>query len=276
MTTIYIHEFSTGIDLQGTPDNWWSSKFTGYMNNTLGYIPEAVQDAISDALFDVAEGKATDKPAIIGREVEKQGDAWSVIAVVTAAKDEKGRTISVYRYFLTQGKGKLGDLVWWYFGDAKKPIFDPFNKPSDYYPYKIYPTKEQNIEKLLKTDNFQELLKLLNGDEKTIVIPHDLKCQNEEFNILWAKSNDQFESNGLERYRVKSAGFYSGHYLQEGDVLKLEKSDETQVIQAARILQKRIREPFEEVIFFESRSRLLKLKTRKLCLEVFCGLGFGQ
>jgi hypothetical protein len=203
MTTIHIHEFSTGIDLQGTPDNWWSSKFTGYMNNTLGYIPEAVQDAISDALFDVAEGKATDKPAIIGREVEKQGDAWSVIAVVTAAKDEKGRTISVYRYFLTQGKGKLGDLVWWYFGDAKKPIFDPFNKPSDYYPYKIYPTKEQNIEKLLKTDNFQELLKLLNGNEKTIVIPHDLKCQNEEFNILWAKSNDQFESIPSPKNRIK-------------------------------------------------------------------------
>jgi hypothetical protein len=203
MTTIDIHEFSTGIDLQGTPDNWWSSKFTGYMNNTLGYIPEAVQDAISDALFDVAEGKATDKPAIIGREVEKQGDAWSVIAVVTAAKDEKGRTISVYRYFLTQGKGKLGDLVCWYFGDAKKPIFDPFNKPSDYYPYKIYPTKEQNIEKLLKTGNFQELLKLLNGDEKTIVIPHDLKCQNEEFNILWAKSNDQFESIPSPKNRIK-------------------------------------------------------------------------
>ena len=203
MDTIKIYEFSTGIDLQGTSDNWWSSKFTGYMNNTLGYIPEAVQDAISDALFDVAEGKATDKPAIIGREVEKQGDAWSVIAVVTAAKDEKGRTISVYRYFLTQGKGKLGDLVWWYFGDAKKPIFDPFNKPSDYYPYKIYPTKEQNIEKLLKTDNFQELLKLLNGDEKTIVIPHDLKCQNEEFNILWAKSNDQFESIPSPKNRIK-------------------------------------------------------------------------
>ena len=194
MDTIQIYEFSTGIDLQGTSDNWWSSKFTGYMNNTLGYIPEAVQDAISDALFDVAEGKATDKPAIIGREVEKQGDAWSVIAVVTAAKDEKGRPISVYRYFLTQGKGKLGDLVWWYFGDAKKPIFDPFNKPSDYYRYTIYPTKEQNIEKLLKTDNFQELLKLLNGDEKTIVIPHDLKCQNEEFNILWVKLDNQFES----------------------------------------------------------------------------------
>ena len=203
MDTIKIYEFSTGIDLQGTSDNWWSSKFTGYMNNTLGYIPEAVQDAISDALFDVAEGKATDKPAIIGREVEKQGDAWSVIAVVTAAKDEKGRTISVYRYFLTQGKGKLGDLVWWYFDDAKKPIFDPFNQPSNPHSYKIYPTKEQNIEKLLKTDNFQELLKLLNGDEKTIVIPHDLKCQNEEFNILWAKSNGQFESIPSPKNKIK-------------------------------------------------------------------------
>jgi len=203
MDTIKIYEFSTGIDLQGTSDNWWSSKFTGYMNNTLGYIPEAVQDAISDALFDVAEGKATDKPAIIGREVEKQGDAWSVIAVVTAAKDEKGRTISVYRYFLTQGKGKLGDLVWWYFDDAKKPIFDPFNQPSSPHSYKVYPTKEQNIEKLLKTDNFQELLKLLNGYEKTIVIPHDLKCQNEEFNILWAKSNGQFESIPSPKNKIK-------------------------------------------------------------------------
>jgi hypothetical protein len=92
---------------------------------------------------------------------------------------------------------------------------------------------------------FQWWIQLRNGQPIALI---------SKWNHSPKSANDQFESNGLERYRVKSAGFYSGHYLQEGDVLKLEKSDETQVIQAARILQKRIREPFEEVIFFELDS----------------------
>ncbi|EAM52584.1 hypothetical protein CwatDRAFT_5708 [Crocosphaera watsonii WH 8501] len=56
MTIITIHEFSTGIAVQGTPENWWSTRFTGYMNLTLAKVPAVLQNAISNRLFQVAEG----------------------------------------------------------------------------------------------------------------------------------------------------------------------------------------------------------------------------
>jgi|LakMenE01Jun11ns_1017448.scaffolds.fasta_scaffold9887364_2 hypothetical protein len=125
MKTIEIHEFSTGIEIQGTPDNWWSQGFIGYMNSTLQEIPAEIQHSISNRLFEVGYSNATNNPAIIAREVEEKGDAWSIVAVVTRAKDEKGRTISVYRYFLTQGLGQINDLLT--YQQINKLVFDPFD-----------------------------------------------------------------------------------------------------------------------------------------------------
>ena len=125
MTTIKIHEFSTGIAVQGTPENWWSTRFTGYMNLTLAQVPPVLQNAISNRLFQAAEGsvreavetaraagETTVQRAIIAREVKEGNNAYSAIAVITPAKDEKGRTISVYRYFLTTGLGNLIHLLY--------------------------------------------------------------------------------------------------------------------------------------------------------------------
>ena len=117
MTTIHIHEFSTGIlvDGTGTAGEWRSRGFSGeYMNSTLATIPTPVQLAIKNREFAVSEGASSQNPAIIGREVEYHGEAWSVIAVVTRGMDERGRGASLYRYFLCQERGKLPDLVSWY------------------------------------------------------------------------------------------------------------------------------------------------------------------
>ncbi|GCL54819.1 hypothetical protein NIES3806_21620 [Microcystis aeruginosa NIES-3806] len=127
MTTIHIHEFSTGILVDGTggAGEWRSRGFSGeYMNSTLAEIPRPVQLAIKNREFAVSEGASSQNPAIIGREVEYHGEAWSVIAVVTRGMDERGRGASLYRYFLCQERGKLTDLVSWYMKNGM-PTFNP-------------------------------------------------------------------------------------------------------------------------------------------------------
>jgi hypothetical protein len=130
MAIIKIHEFSTGIlvDITGNAGEWKSQGFSGeYMNSTLASIPAPVQLSIRNREFAVAEGGSSQNPAIIGREVEHNGEAWSVIAVVTRGMDERGRGASLYRYFLCEGKEKLPDLLCWYMRNGK-PTFNP----SDY------------------------------------------------------------------------------------------------------------------------------------------------
>ena len=126
MSIIDIHEFSTGINVQGTPDNWWSVGFSGgYMNSTLSYIPRSVQQEIAADLFYLSEFAVQKKPAIIGREVKLGQEEWSVLAVITHAKDESERGISVSRYFLTEGLGKLNDLLT--YQQSNNLTFNPFD-----------------------------------------------------------------------------------------------------------------------------------------------------
>jgi hypothetical protein len=67
---IEIHEFSTGIQVERVGTGWVSRGFTGeYMNRTLDLIPVAVQRAITNREFAVAEGASSDEPAVIGREI---------------------------------------------------------------------------------------------------------------------------------------------------------------------------------------------------------------
>ncbi|MBD0389216.1 MAG: hypothetical protein ICV54_22640 [Nostoc sp. C3-bin3] len=127
--SIEIHEFSTGIRAEKTANGGWVSLgFTGqYMNCTLERIPEAVERSIANREFAVTEGASTEQPAIIGRVLGTGEDAWSVMAVVTRGRDEKGRSVSVYRYFLCQGDKNLRLLIadW---ENQNKPTF----KPSDH------------------------------------------------------------------------------------------------------------------------------------------------
>lgn len=131
-TEVQIHEFSTGIRPERTADGGWVSLgFTGqYMNATIDPIPYAVQRSIANKEFAVAEGASSDEPAIIGRVVSGGEESdWSVVAVVTRGRDEKGRSASVYRYFLAEGADSLCEIVAWIEEqqqNGQMPVFDPF------------------------------------------------------------------------------------------------------------------------------------------------------
>ncbi|MEK0190958.1 hypothetical protein [Microcoleus anatoxicus] len=128
---LQIHEFSTGIQAERTPDGGWVSRgFTGqYINRTLEPIPTPVENAIRNRDFAVAEGASRDNPAIIGREVSDGAENWSVIAVVTRGGDDRGRSASMYRYFLCKGAGNLWQILAWIESErqgGRRSVFDPF------------------------------------------------------------------------------------------------------------------------------------------------------
>ncbi len=127
-SSVEIHEFSTGIIPEKLPDGGWVSRgFTGnYMNSTLDEIPYAVYRSIVNKDFAVAEGTASDIPTFIGRDIEN----WSVIALITKGRDEKGRAASFYRYFLTQINEGLSILLAFIEEREKQGLsftFDPFD-----------------------------------------------------------------------------------------------------------------------------------------------------
>ncbi|BDA65947.1 hypothetical protein CAL7716_001130 [Calothrix sp. PCC 7716] len=125
---IEIHEFSTGIRPERTADGGWISRgFTGqYMNVTLPSIPPAVERSIANREFAVTEGASSNYPAIIGRVVGSGEDTWSVVTVVTRGKDEIGRSLSVYRYFLHNEANSLRLIIAWWEKNGK-PKFNPFD-----------------------------------------------------------------------------------------------------------------------------------------------------
>ena len=136
-TEIQIHEFSTGIRPERTADGGWVSLgFTGqYMNATINPVPHAIQRSIANKEFAVAEGASSDEPAIIGRVVSGEDSDWSVVAVVTKGRDEKGRSASLYRYFFCEGDKGVSNL-WRIIGwiedyqrshNGEMPVFNPFD-----------------------------------------------------------------------------------------------------------------------------------------------------
>ena len=140
-TECRIYEFSTGIVPDFDSDGrWFSRRFTGnYMNLSLpgGTIPQAVETAIANELFQVVEGEE-DQPAIVGRVVPGPTD-YSVVALATRGRDEINRPIAVYRYFLCEGKYNLWKILAWFrhyqqqYG--KLPTFNPADtrQEGDYF-----------------------------------------------------------------------------------------------------------------------------------------------
>ena len=171
-TSIYIHEFSTGIQAERTADGGWVSRgFTGkYINRTIDPIPRSVQEAITNREFAVAEGASSDEPTVIGREVD-YGEEWSVVAVVTRGRDDRGRSASVYRYFLCEGRGHLGTILAWMNTlrqAGQSYVFDPFETQTVGQPHE-YPGSEPDV--ALR----DELRDLLNAPPP-IIIPSDSPC----------------------------------------------------------------------------------------------------
>ena len=151
MSRIEIHEFSTGIEVKGTPTAWESGGFTGeYMNRTIDPIPQTVLDSIANREFALAEGVVKAEPAIVGRVVKgNDGEIWSVVAVVTRGRDDRGRGVSLYRYFLCQNDGHIETILRW-MGQPPRE-FDPFEKRVIGQPHQAnFNPKEVRLDKLEK------------------------------------------------------------------------------------------------------------------------------
>jgi hypothetical protein len=150
---IPIYEFSTGIQVERTPNgSWVSLGFLGkYINATLEPIPYSIERSIANQEFALAEGASTEQPAIIGRVLGVREDSWAVMAVVTRARDEKGRSLSVYRYFFTPGANNLRHVIAWWESQGK-PTFNPFDSKyigqyvefdqASAHPPDLYPTND--------------------------------------------------------------------------------------------------------------------------------------
>ncbi len=127
--SLEIHEFSTGIHADGDYNNWISQGFSGtYMNATIDPIPNIVEIAIANGLFQTVGG-LPHQPAIIGRVLQGKDEQWSVVAVVTIGKDDGGRSLSAFRYFLAKGVDSISAIVAWLESEKKQrklTIFNPF------------------------------------------------------------------------------------------------------------------------------------------------------
>ncbi|MCC5896391.1 MAG: peptidoglycan-binding protein [Phormidium sp. BM_Day4_Bin.17] len=162
-----IHEFSTGIEVKRTASGWESGGFTGvFMNQTLNPIPQAVSDAIANGGFKLAEGASSDNPAIVGRTVTGYGEQWSVVAVVTRGKDDRGRPVSLYRYFLTQASQGIEAILRWMGRQIR--VFDPFDPQTLGQPHRTqFSHQEIPLPEQFRT--------LLTGDIP-ILIPATVPC----------------------------------------------------------------------------------------------------
>jgi hypothetical protein len=127
------------------------------MNSTLAIIPEVVRQEIAADLFELSQRLIQQTPALIGREVKSGNEEWSVLAVVSSARDDAGRSISLTRFFLTEGLGKLNDLVTYQHTNNLK--FDPFDQKQLNQPnqYDTSRTKETDILPII-FDNYSSVV----------------------------------------------------------------------------------------------------------------------
>jgi len=218
---IKIHEFSTGIRQRKTDDGWVSLGFTGkYMNMTME-VPEAIERSIANREFAVSEGSSSDNPAVIGRVVGTGEDVWSVMAVVSRGRDEKGRSVSMYRYFFCEGGENLRQILAWWENKGKLK-FDPFQ-----------------IRHIGEFNTFDVTGKTPIGIQKNIL---NLSCNTNEPKLLEPKEYDLQSTNELALKKVEQDKGISWAYNVEG----LEKPWLFQVINPAsekayQILEKAIK-----------------------------------
>ncbi|MDT9196752.1 hypothetical protein [Limnospira sp. PMC 1042.18] len=167
MTMIYIHEFSTGIEVKRTSDGGWESGgFTGQYMNCTREIPPEILNAISSGEFSLSEGGLQDHPAIVGRQV----GGYSVVAVVSRGRDDRGRGLSLYRYFWCEGKDYIEAILRLMISRSSNKVdplvFDPYEQPPS-TGYRLNPDSQP-----VSLDKLAEYL----DSSPPIVIPHKQRC----------------------------------------------------------------------------------------------------
>ena len=196
-----IHEFSTGIDVKPTASGWESGGFTGvFMNSTLNPIPNAVSEAISNGAFKLAEGASSDSPAMVGREVSGYGEQWSVVAVVTRGKDDRGRPVSLYRYFLTPTFGAIEGILRWMGRQIR--VFDPFDSQIPGQPHRTQWVQQE----IPLPDHFRSLV----SGETPIVIPATVACNP----LVLNRFTQELQSPGGMAWAYNVAALERPEYFQ--------------------------------------------------------------
>ncbi len=204
MTNIQIDEFSTGIKFQGTNNNWVFTDYTNqYMNSTIKDIPVAVKKAISNKEFSLTKEVFQENPAILGKEFSSQEYECSIIAVITSGKDEQGNPNPVTRYFLCSGLGNLSKLIYWYFTEAGKPVFNPFDYPksTEYYLYEDHERSE------LISDKYIKYL----SEEPPIILDSDIVCDPILIDTI---ANNIFIKNNFISWAYNVEGLENPHNFQ--------------------------------------------------------------
>ena len=196
---IEIHEFSTGIEVKGTSTAWESGGFTGeYMNRTIDKVPRAVLDSIANREFALAEGVVKTDPAIVGRVVRGYGEIWSVVAVVTRGRDDRGRGVSLYRYFMCRGDRGIETILRWM---GKPLVFDPFENKAIGQPHQVNLSSQE-----VPLNEFQEILNQL----PPIVFPASERCTS----LILNEITRRLKPNGDRSWAYKVAMLERPEYFQ--------------------------------------------------------------
>jgi hypothetical protein len=196
---IEIHEFSTGIKVGRNSDgSWVSLGFTGrFINSTFkDSIPHVVERSIANEEFMIREGTASDNPAIVGRVVGMNTDPWSVVAVISKGRDEKGRSGSFHRYFLSKGEDKIPSILDWLESNRDSvtsfvKVFNPDDPPANNLPYS-YSMVEDVISRQLPP----KLEQLKNENNLPIIIDSKIKDFKLIHQLTVAKVSDE-ENRGI-------------------------------------------------------------------------------
>jgi hypothetical protein len=189
---VMVGEFSTGIVADGDRESWVSRGFTGqFMNSSIGQVPELVENAIANKLFVTTGGR--DRPAMIGRILRGQTEKYAVVAVVTLAQDEMGRSVSLTRYFIASGgSNSLAKMVSWIedITETREDdyfLFNPFRKELVNLDISVYriPGLDREIRNLFWKEILWEGQDLLSLHETNMLMLLNAK-NNDKEPVGWA------------------------------------------------------------------------------------------
>jgi hypothetical protein len=138
---------------------------------------------------------------MVGREVSGYGEQWSVVAVVTRGKDDRGRPVSLYRYFLTPTVGAIEGILRWMV-TRQIWVFDPFDSQILGQPHRT-----QFVHKDIP---LQEHFRSLVSEETPIVIPATIACNP----LVLNRFTQELQSPGGMAWAYNVAALERPEYFQ--------------------------------------------------------------
>jgi hypothetical protein len=137
---------------------------------------------------------------MVGREVSGYGEQWSVVAVVTRGKDDRGRPVSLYRYFLTPTVGAIEGILRWMGRQIR--VFDPFDSQIPGQPHRTQWVHQE----IPLPDHFRSLV----SGETPIVIPATVACNP----LVLNRFTQELQSPGGMAWAYNVAALERPEYFQ--------------------------------------------------------------